>query len=377
LKESTFLRASSIRKIWRNLNWALILTCLALVIYGLFVLYSASSYETGRSAFFWQLGFIAAGIVIAAILAFVDYHFWLKLAYPFYGLVLILLVVVLILGKEVFGAQRWLFLGPIAIQPSELAKAALVLILAREVGTRKEGISEPSRFFRCLVLVLIPTVLTFEQPDLGTAIVLLFIFLAISYFGEFNWKYVLGFFGSLLLSFPILWQFLHDYQKNRFLVLFNPNIDPLGIGYNLRQSIVTIGSGGFLGKGYLQGTQKQLQFLPVRHSDFIFAVLAEELGFVGVTLLLALYGLLFYLSLKIAQEAEDIYGRLIVIGAVSLWICHVFVNIGMTVGVMPVTGIWLPFFSYGGNNVLLNFFLIGLIFSVVLHKRKFLFFPEK
>lgn len=350
---------------------------MALVIYGLFVLFSASSHETGRAAFFWQLGFVCVGVILAAVLALVEYHFWLKLAYPFYGLVLILLVVVLVLGKEVFGAQRWLFLGPIAIQPSELAKAALILVLAKEVGTRKEGVSELSRFFRCLIFVLVPAILTFEQPDLGTAIVLLFIFLAFLYFGEFNWKFVFGFLGGILGSFPILWQFLHDYQKNRFLVLFNPDIDPLGIGYNLRQSIVTIGSGGFLGKGYLQGTQKQLQFLPVRHSDFIFAVLAEELGFVGVTVLLILYGLLFYLSLKVAQEAEDIFGRLIVIGAVSLWVCHVFVNIGMTVGLMPVTGIWLPFFSYGGNNVLLNFFLMGLIFSVVLHKRKFLFFPEK
>lgn len=377
MKESTFLKAGQIKKIWRNLNWALILTCLALVLYGLFVLYSASSHESGRAAFWWQLGFTLVGIILALFLAFIDYHVWLKLAYPFYIIVLLLLVVVLILGKEVYGAQRWLFLGPVAIQPSELAKAALILVLAKEIGTRKEGGSELSRFLRYLLLVILPAILTFEQPDLGTSIVLLFIFFPMAYFGEIRLKYILGFLGALLASFPLLWYFLHDYQRNRFLVLFNPNVDPLGIGYNLRQSLVTIGSGGLFGKGYLQGTQKQLQFLPVRHSDFIFAVLAEELGFVGVTLLLILYGLLFYLALRVAQEAEDIYGRLIVIGAVSLWLCHILVNIGMTVGIMPVTGIWLPFFSYGGNNVLLNFFTIGLVFSVVLHKRKFLFYPQK
>lgn len=377
MKEATFLKSGQIKRIWTNLNWALVLTCLALILYGLFVLYSASSTDTGKAAFWWQLGFIVVGIILATFLAFIDYHVWLKLAYPVYILVLILLVIVLVVGKEVYGAQRWLFIGPVSLQPSELAKGALILVLAKEIGTRKEGVSDFYRFLRCLMLVILPAILTFEQPDLGTSIVLFFIFFPMAYFGEIRLKYILGFLGILVASFPLLWHFLHDYQRNRFLVLFNPNVDPTGIGYNLRQSLMTIGSGGFLGKGYLQGTQKQLQFLPVRHSDFIFAVLAEELGFVGVTLLLFLYGLLFYLVLRVAQEAEDIYGRLLAIGAVSLWLCHILVNIGMTVGIMPVTGIWLPFFSYGGSNVILNFFAIGLIFSVLLHKRKFLFYPQR
>jgi rod shape determining protein RodA len=377
VKESAFLKAAKVKNLWRNLNWSLVVACTALILYGLLVLYSASSYESGRAAFWWQLGFIFVGIILASVMAYVDYHFWLKLAYPFYFVALILLVVVLIMGKEVFGAQRWLYIGPFPLQPSELAKIAVVLILVKEIGTRREKDTKFLRFLRPLALVLLPALLTFEQPDLGTSIVLLFIFFPMAYFGEIRLGYVLGFLGTILASSPLLWRLLRDYQRNRFLVLFNPDVDPLGIGYNLRQSLVTIGSGGILGKGYLEGTQKQLQFLPVRHTDFIFAVLAEELGFWGVTLLLALYGLLIYLILRVAQEAEDDYGRLIAIGMVSLWLCHIFVNIGMTVGIMPVTGIWLPFFSYGGNNVLVNFFAIGLIFSVALHKRKFLFYPQK
>jgi len=359
----------------RNLNWPFLLVVLALLLYGLFVLFSATSLND-HTAFYWQLGYILAGVLLATLVANLDYHIWRKLAYPFYVLSLLLLVAVFFVGTEVFGSQRWINFGPIPIQPSELAKIAVILVLARELTEKTLQRGPLNRFLRVLVLIIVPVLLVYEQPDLGTSIVLVFIFFWMSFFARIRPLYLLSSLGILLASTPLLWQFLHQYQRDRILVLFNPQIEPLGIGYNLRQSLITIGSGGFFGKGYLQGTQKQLQFLPVRHTDFIFAVLAEELGFLGVTALLTLYAFFFYFCLLVIQQAEDDFGALLVVGLASMWLCHIFINIGMTAGIMPVTGIWLPFFSYGGNNVLISLIGVGLIFSVSLHRRRFLFYPE-
>ena len=359
----------------RNLNWPFLLVVLSLLLYGLFVLFSATSLSD-HAAFYWQLGYILAGLVLATLVANLDYHIWRKLAYPFYLLSGLLLVAVLFIGTEVFGSQRWINFGPIPIQPSELAKIAVVLVLARELTDKTMQRGPLIRFLRVLVLTIVPVLLVYEQPDLGTSIVLVFIFFWMSFFARIRPLYLLSSLGVLLASTPLLWQFLHEYQRDRIRVLFNPQVDPLGIGYNLRQSLITIGSGGFLGKGYLQGTQKQLQFLPVRHTDFIFAVLAEELGFLGVAALLTLYAFFFYFCLLVVQQAEDDFGALLVVGLASMWLCHIFINIGMTAGIMPVTGIWLPFFSYGGNNVLISLIGVGLIFSVSLHRHRFLFYPE-
>lgn len=359
----------------RNLNWPFLLVVLSLLLYGLFVLFSATSLSD-HAAFYWQLGYILAGLVLATLVANLDYHIWRKLAYPFYLLSGLLLVAVLFIGTEVFGSQRWINFGPIPIQPSELAKIAVVLVLARELTDKTMQRGPLIRFLRVLVLTIVPVLLVYEQPDLGTSIVLVFIFFWMSFFARIRPLYLLSSLGVLLASTPLLWQFLHEYQRDRILVLFNPQVEPLGIGYNLRQSLITIGSGGFWGKGYLQGTQKQLQFLPVRHTDFIFAVLAEELGFLGVAALLTLYAFFFYFCLLVIQQAEDDFGALLVVGLASMWLCHIFINIGMTAGIMPVTGIWLPFFSYGGNNVLISLIGVGLIFSVSLHRHRFLFYPE-
>jgi rod shape determining protein RodA len=283
---------------------------------------------------------------------------------------------VFFVGTEVFGSQRWINIGPIPIQPSELAKIAVILILARELTEKTSQRGPLIRFLRGLVLTIVPVLLVYQQPDLGTSIVLVFVFFWMSFFARIRPLYLLSSLGVLLASTPLFWQFLHQYQRDRILVLFDPQVEPLGIGYNLRQSLITIGSGGFWGKGYLQGTQKQLQFLPVRHTDFIFAVLAEELGFLGVAALLTLYAFFFYFCLLVIQQAEDDFGALLVVGLASMWFCHIFINIGMTAGIMPITGIWLPFFSYGGNNVLISLIGVGLIFSVSLHRRRFLFYPE-
>ncbi len=372
-----FVSSANIRRRFHQLNWPLFILILILLAYGIFVLYSATSSGVGRSSFFWQIGFIAAGIIVALIMAFSDYHIWWKLAYPLYFIAILLLVAVFFVGTEIFGAQRWIYLDSFPIQPSEIAKVALILVLAKELSNQKRKERPLLYFWRSLGLMLLPALLVFEQPDFGTSIVILFIFFILSFFASVRPLYIFSTLGAILASTPLLWSFLRSYQRNRILVLFDPSVDPLGIGYNLRQSLITIGSGGILGKGYLQGTQKQLQFLPVRHTDFIFAVLAEELGFLGVVLLLALYALLFYFCSLVALQADDDFGTLIVVGVMSMWLCHVFINIGMTTGIMPVTGIWLPFFSYGGNSTLLNLFCVGLILSVSTGRKKFMFYPER
>lgn len=373
----SFVGSTDIRRRLRQLNWRLLAIVLLLLAYGLLVLYSATSSGTESTAFFWQIGFIVGGLIIAIIVAFTDYHIWLKIAYPLYFLSLLLLVVVFFIGTEIFGAQRWIYLGSFPIQPSEIAKIALILVLAKELSNQAKKEHPLLFYLRSLGLMLLPALLIFEQPDFGTSIVILFIFFPLSFFASVRPLYIFSTLGAILASTPLLWSFLRVYQRNRILVLFDPSVDPLGIGYNLQQSLITIGSGGLVGKGYLQGTQKQLQFLPVRHTDFIFAVLAEELGFLGVIVLLALFTLLFYLSSLVALQSDDDFGTLLVVGIMSMWLCHIFINIGMTTGIMPVTGIWLPFFSYGGNSMLLNLFCVGLILSVSMRRRKFMFYPER
>ncbi|MEI6509760.1 MAG: rod shape-determining protein RodA [bacterium] len=370
-----FVGLTRLTRVRRNFNRPLLIAVFLLLAYGLFVLFSATNQDPQHTAFFWQIGFAAVGTGLAIWVALVDYHIWLKLAYPLYFIALILLLGVLLFAPEVFGAQRWLNIGPIPIQPSEIAKVAVILVLAKELSGSKDRERPFIRFLRALTVIILPMLLIYEQPDLGTSIVVLFLFFPMCSFAAIRPLYTFSFFGAILASTPLLWYFLREYQRNRILVLLDPTIDPLGIGYNLRQALITIGSGGFLGKGYLQGSQKQLQFLPVRHTDFIFSVLAEELGFLGVTLLLSLYAALFLLVLRVAQQAEDEFGALLVIGILGMWVCHVFVNIGMNAGIMPVTGIWLPFFSYGGASTLINLLSVGIILSVSLHRRRFMFYP--
>jgi rod shape determining protein RodA len=286
----------------------------------------------------------------------------------FYFLILFLLIAVEIFGYKAMGAKRWINLGVVRIQPGELAKIAVVLMIARYFHLVR--FSEIGKIFNILppvVGVFVPALLIIKQPDLGTGMVILFVS-ALTLFaaGVRTWKFIFAI-CSAAISAPIVWNFLHDYQKKRILTFLDPESDPLGASYNIIQSKIAIGSGGFWGKGFGLGTQTKLNFLPEHQTDFIFATLAEELGFIGSVGLCTLYFVIIYLCLSIAVNARSTYSKLLVTGLVSIFFFHIFINIGMVMGMLPVVGIPLPLMSYGGTmmgSILIGF---GLIMNVHVH----------
>ncbi len=311
-----------------------------------------------------QLVWLGFGIAVALILMMVDYHRWLEWGYLLYGLNILLLLLVLSNGETRGGAQRWLAVGPITFQPSELAKISTILVLARYLGDRRD---RPRRWRSLAVpalLALVPMALIIKEPNLGTG--LLFVPALVAMI--FVWGVPARFFWTMgaaaVAMAPFVWGLLHEYQRSRLLVFVNPNLDPLGAGYTVIQSKIAVGSGQFFGRGWFAGTQNQLNFLPERHTDFIFSVFAEEWGFVGAALLLVVYGFFLHRSFKIASESRDPFGKLLVAGLTTLLGCHIVINVGMTLGLMPVVGLPLPFSSYGGSWLLTCMLAMGMIFSV-------------
>jgi rod shape determining protein RodA len=281
-----------------------------------------------------------------------------------------MLVLVHLLGHTAMGAKRWFSLGFIKIQPSEPAKIAIILMLARYFHALSlKEIGQIKYVIPAVIAVLIPVGLIVKQPDLGTGLITLTVSGIIFFIAGIRlWKFVVVIITAGV-SMPIIWNFLYDYQKKRILMFLEPESDRLGAGYNIIQSKIAIGSGGFFGKGLFNGTQSQLEFLPEHQTDFIFSTLAEEMGFVGSFILLLLYFFITYLSLSIALGCKSTFGRLVVVGITSLFFFHVFINIGMVMGLLPAVGIPLPFMSYGGTmmgSMLIGF---GLIFNVHVHQR--------
>jgi rod shape determining protein RodA len=279
---------------------------------------------------------------------------------------------VFILGSVRLGAQRWLKIAWFNLQPSELAKLIIVIFLARYFSKKSiYDISLLSRkfgIFRGLILpfifIAVPTGLIIEQPDLGSGAIIVMMFIAMLYLTGVRLRYIFIFLLVIALCMPALWHILRDYQRDRLMVFLNPNIDPLGAGYTLIQSKIAIGSGSFLGKGWLSGTQSQLHFLPESHTDFIFATFAEEWGFLGGVALLALYYLLVREGVRIAQRTKDAFGRLLAFGISLMLAIQVFVNIAMTMGFMPIVGLPLPLMSYGGSSVAVTFIALGILVSI-------------
>lgn len=250
----------------------------------------------------------------------------------------------------------------------------MIICLARLLSNRKQEYKTWRSLLPVAGLMTLPTFLIFIQPDLGTSLVFCAITLGMLYICGLSIKLVKQALIGLLVISPIVWFFvLHEYQKMRLLVLFNPNVDPYGSGYHVIQSKISIGSGGFIGQGLFSGTQSQLDFLPENHTDFIFSVIGEELGFVGSIFVIFLYFLLLYRTLVIAKSSEDIFGSLLACGIFSMWLFQVFINVGMTLGIMPVTGIPLPFMSYGGSALLMNLFCVGILMNVYLRRKKMMF----
>jgi rod shape determining protein RodA len=308
-----------------------------------------------------------------AALLLVDYRAWDRLALPTYAACLLLLVAVLVVGDVVKGSQRWLVAGSFRIQPSEVAKFALVVFLARAVHRRRPT---PSARLRELalpaVLTVIPVALVFKQPDLGSGLLLLliagsFLLMIPVPIRSLGWMAVVSGAGALGTWFF----YLHDYQKERILTFLNPDRDPLGSAYHTIQSQIAVGSGGLLGKGFLEGSQSQLQFLPEQPTDFVFSVLAEEWGFIGAGFVLLLYLALLLRGLVVARTAKDLFGTALALGAVAMLFWPAVVNLAMVIGLLPVVGTPLPFLSYGGSSLLVSFAAVGLLMNISM--RRYLF----
>lgn len=345
-----------------SLNRTLIICSIFLLSIGILVIYSSS-----RQLAAWQLFFAFLGLLIYLLISRFDCRATANLTKVLYFGVLTLLIVVAIVGIETRGSIRWIPLGPINLQPSEFAKPILILLLA-DFWTKNlpnwSNIAK-SLFWTAPLLVLI-----FRQPDLGSALTLLAIWFGMLIASKISLKKIALIVLLFLLIIPLTWFSLKDFQKERIVGFIDPESDPLGRGYNLIQSTIAVGSGQLLGRGLGQGTQSRLQFLPEFRTDFIFASIAEELGFLGSLIILATYFTLVAYCLRVADQSSDIFGFLLVMGAVSMFIFQIFVNIGMNIGLLPITGITLPLVSYGGNSLIATMIILGLIASIARFARK-------
>ena len=364
------------KRLLRRTDLTLIAAAAAIVIMSLVIIGSATHVNTPSEERYWfvqrQGISIIVDIALAAFLMNFDYKILQRYGNHFYVFNLILLILVMLVGQSALGAQRWIALGPISIQPSEFSKLIMIIALAAMMEKRGK-IQSLSDLAPVAGYVLVPFLLVLKQPDLGTSLVFLAIFFGMVFVAGIRLRILFGIFGLGLAAMPVLWHFLKDYQKMRIMVFMDPNVDPLGAGYHIIQSKIAIGSGLLFGKGLFGGTQSQLNFLPENHTDFIFSVVGEELGFVGCTVLLLLYLIVLWRGVRIAQDASDTFGRLLAVGITSMIAFHVLVNVGMTMGIMPVTGIPLPLMSYGVSSLTTNIMAIAILLNIQLRRQKLLF----
>lgn len=354
------------KKAMAQFDWILLITTMALCLMGFVVVYSAIQ-STGGTLRSLLSQFVATGLGFGAILIlqFVDTDYLKKLAVPAYIVIFLLLAATLVIGVgDVFGARSWLSLGPITFQPSEFAKIVLILGLAIFLERFQDRINKPTTILLMAVGLGAPLLLILKQPDYGTAAVILFFIACMVFIAKIHWGYIIAAIAAAVVLAPVLYETLSDVQKERILNFIDPLRDINGTGYQIYQGLIAIASGRVFGKGYLQGTQTHYGFIPERDTDYIFAVLSEEFGFVGALVLIALYAALLFRMLRIAYHAKDMFSRTLVIGVAAMLFIHIFENIGMTIGLMPVTGIPLPFLSNGGTFQLLNLLCVGLVLSV-------------
>jgi rod shape determining protein RodA len=363
------------RRLLKNLDITLVVSVLLLLGISLIVISSATHVTTATEDPYWYLQrqsiFTVVNILLIVFILSFDYHTFAKYAGVLYWFSVISLLAVRLVGQTALGAQRWIQIGPITLQPSEFAKIIIIITLAKMLENRK--LETLKDLLPVALHVGIPFALILVQPDLGTSLVFIAITVGMVFMAGIRTKLFVGIIASGLAVLPIFWQFLHDYQKKRLLVFIDPNIDPLGSGYHIIQSKIAIGSGMLFGKGLFNGSQSQLDFLPENHTDFIFAVIGEELGFIGAALILLMYFVVVYRGIKIAGEARDDYGTLLATGVTSMLLFHILVNVGMTAGIMPVTGIPLPFMSYGVSALTKNMVGIGILLNVYMRRQKIMF----
>ena len=348
---------------------------LLIITIGLLSLYSASfnNNVVGVSVFYDQLFCALLGVLLMVVLSNGDYRKFFDVAYIVYGISVVFLVLVLVMGRQALGATRWFSIAGFSFQPSEFSKLAVIFFLGRYFSQRRPRLSfDFSTSIReiwgdllwPLFLVGISMMLIFKQPDLGTAILVMGIFLIMLYASGIAMRFYLALWGLIGLLMPLAWHFLKSYQKDRLLVFLDPSHDPLGAGYTITQSKIAVGSGELLGKGWLSGTQNQLNFLPERHTDFIFSVIGEEWGLVGGVILIYCYSIIIYCGFKIARHNKDPFGQLVAIGIVSILAMQVVINIGMVMGLLPVVGITLPLISYGRTSFMVFAIMLGFLLNL-------------
>lgn len=357
----------------QTIDWVLYLVVLVLVSLGILVIYGIFHGETHYYLIWNQIIFAGIGIFLTIFFTLFDYRI-LKSIYPYlYIGGIILLVAVLLFGKLTGGATRWLNFGFFQLQPSEIFKFILIISSAAFLSNHQKNF-QIRHFIAYLLLILIPIVFVVLQPDFGTALILLIIGISILIAAKIKTIYLFFLAFLTAISIPVTWFFvLKGYQKERLITFLNPKADPFGAGYSVLQSIIAVGSGMLKGRGFGGGYQSHLKFLPASHTDFIFAVFAEEFGFVGTALMIIIFLILIIKIIKIAKIAADSFGMLICIGVAILILFQVLVNIGMNIGIMPVTGIPLPFISYGGTSLIVGFMLIGILQSIIIRHKKLTF----
>jgi rod shape determining protein RodA len=353
-----------------EVNWGLVLLITLIACAGFAMLYSVAGGNIRPWALSQIVKFILGFFVLIAV-AMIDIRVWMSLAYPAYGVALLLLVAVDVAGHVGLGAQRWIMLGPLELQPSELMKVSLVLALARYLhGKSTEDISKPIPLAIGLAMIGIPAVFVVLQPNLGTTLIILMDGCSLLFLAGLSWWWIAPTVTAIAAAIPLAWRFvLHDYQKARVETFLDPASDALGKGWNITQAKIAIGSGGAAGKGFLGGTQSRLNFLPEKQTDFIFTNFAEEFGFVGSMALLILFGVVIFYGVQTATSARSQFGRLLAMGITLNFFFYIMVNGLMVMGLIPVVGIPMPLLSYGGSAMLTVMFGFGLLMSVHIHRQ--------
>ena len=352
-----------------SINYLLLSLIIILFLFGMLSLFSAAEGNFNSWPIKHLYRFII-GLVVFFILCMIDIKIIYRFAYPIFILSILFLIIVPFIGVESYGATRWIKIAGTSLQPSEFVKFTIVLALAKYFHSiTDEAPTLSSKLIIPLVMIIIPVLIVAAQPDLGTAIIIFLGGVSIFWIVGLNYKYFIFGIFTTIASIPLIWQYLHDYQKERIFTFFNPERDPLGNGYHIMQSKIALGSGGIFGKGFLEGTQSHLNFLPEMHTDFIFTMYGEEFGFIGCLLLLIIYFCLIFLSIRMSLNSRSLFGKYLSLGVCSVFFIYVFVNISMVAGLLPVVGVPLPFISYGGSSMLAIMFGFGLLMNCYIHQR--------
>lgn len=352
-------------------DWVLFILAIFLSIFGIVMIYSATRTTHSNVNVIVQSFALVMGTAAMLFVCFFDYEQLKNLIKPVFLFAVAMLVLVLFFGVSGdWGAQSWIRFGPIGIQPSEFAKVCFIITFSYHLSKVQDDINKPLVILGLLLHVGVMVALILMQPDMGSAFVFMFIFICLMFMAKLSYKYIIPAIVLGTASLPLVYRYvLSEYQQKRILVFFNPESDPFYRGYNVIQSKIAVGAGQLWGKGYLQGTQNQMGYLPAKSTDFIFSIISEELGFVGAAILIGALFLLIYKCFKTARKADNSFGRYICAGVGAMMLFHVFENIGMCIGLMPVTGIPLPFISSGGSSLIVNMISIGLVLSVAYHNK--------